>query len=168
VNFDGIGRWLGRRKFREAVWLFPPAFLLHVLEEAPQFTAWVRHYASAQFTPQDFLRNNGLGVLLGIVLTALVSRWPNRGVVTLYFAAILTQDCVFNALFHIATTALYGAYSPGLITSLVVRPPLYAYLSRLAWRERLLTAPAAALSFTAAGLIHAAVVAQQVYFVRVF
>jgi uncharacterized protein with HXXEE motif len=168
VNFEGLAGWLGRRKFSEAVWLFPAAFLLHVAEEAPQFTAWVRRYASPQFTTRDFLRNNGLGLLLGIALTAVVSRWPNRGVVGLYFAAILTQDCVFNALFHVGTTALYGAYSPGLITSLVVRPPLYVYLSSLAWRERLLGVPAAALSFTAAGLIHAVVVAQQVYFVRVF
>ena len=55
MNFDGIARWLGRRTFREAVWLFPPAFLLHVAEEAPQFTAWVRRYASPQFGPHDFL-----------------------------------------------------------------------------------------------------------------
>jgi uncharacterized protein with HXXEE motif len=168
VNFDGLATWLRRRTFREAVWLFPLGFLLHVLEEAPQFTAWVRRYASPQFAPRDFLRNNGLGLVLGIVLTAVVSRWPNRGMVALYFAAILTQDCVFNALFHVATTALYGAYSPGLITSLVVRPPLYVYLSRLAWRERLLAAPAAIVSFAAAALIHAMVVAQQVYLVRLF
>jgi hypothetical protein len=164
VNFEGLAGWLRGRTFREAVWLFPPAFLLHVAEEAPQFTSWVRRYASPRFTAQDFLRNNGLGLLLGVGLTAVVSRWPNRWTAGLYFAAILTQDCVFNALFHIGTTALYGAYSPGLITSLVIRPPLYVYLSRLAWRERLIASPAAAISFAAAGLFHAAVVARQVYF----
>jgi hypothetical protein len=40
--------------FRQAVWLFCPAFMLHVLEEWPRFTGWARLHASPRFTQRDY------------------------------------------------------------------------------------------------------------------
>ena len=31
---------LSRVTFRDVIWLFPPAFTLHVLKEWPRFTRW--------------------------------------------------------------------------------------------------------------------------------
>ena len=40
--------------FSKAVWLFCPAFVLHVMEEWPRFTGWARLHASVQFTQSDY------------------------------------------------------------------------------------------------------------------
>lgn len=55
MNFDSIIRSLASLRFRQAVWLFPVAYVLHVLEELLQFTNWARHYAAASFTLRDYL-----------------------------------------------------------------------------------------------------------------
>jgi hypothetical protein len=56
MNFDLIAQWIAGLTFREAIWLFPFAFTLHVLEEVRQFTAWANRYASPQFTFQRICR----------------------------------------------------------------------------------------------------------------
>ncbi len=38
MNFDHLGVHLRSLNFRQMVWLFPIAYVLHVLEELPQFT----------------------------------------------------------------------------------------------------------------------------------
>ena len=165
MNFEAIAQFLSRLTFSQAVWLFPPVFALHVLEEAPQFTAWVNRYASKSFTQGDFIRNNALGIVSGVLLCALVSLFPNRLTIFLFFALGLTQS-VFNTLFHVGTTAAYGAYSPGVITSLTFYPPLFYYLSRLAYHEGLLTNLTGALALVIGGALHARVVIGQVYSAR--
>ena len=99
--------------FAAAVWLFPVAFAAHVLEEAPGFTAWARRHGSSRYTEADFIRNNALGLAMTIVGTTVVSRSPSRPAVFSYFAIVLTQQAVFNTLFHSGTTVAYREYSPG-------------------------------------------------------
>jgi len=50
MSFDEISKFLSDLRSYQTVWLFPLAFALHVLEEAPKFTAWVYKYASEKFT----------------------------------------------------------------------------------------------------------------------
>ena len=40
MNFDRISHLLSDLVFRQAIWLFPFAFSLHVLEEWRQFAPW--------------------------------------------------------------------------------------------------------------------------------
>ena len=40
MNFDRISHLLSDLAFRQAIWLFPCAFSLHVLEEWRQFAPW--------------------------------------------------------------------------------------------------------------------------------
>ena len=40
MSFDLRAESLWRLSFHEAVWFFPLAFVLHVCEEWPSFTAW--------------------------------------------------------------------------------------------------------------------------------
>lgn len=119
MNFELLRELLEELHFRQAVWLLLPAFTLHVLEEAPQFTAWVNRHASPRFTRTDFLRNNGLGMALNLLLCSAVAVFPHLAVVFVFFALGVWQ-AGFNILFHVATTAAYGVYSPGLLLGGVI------------------------------------------------
>src|SRR5688500_15413543 len=91
--------WLGRVSplprplaLRQATWLLPAAFALHVLEEAPGFTTWVNRYASDRYTVDDFVRNNGLGLVMTVGATFLVARVRSRAVFFAFYAVVLTQQ----------------------------------------------------------------------------
>jgi len=59
---------------RATLWAFPPAFALHVADEAPGFTRWARRHASPEYTRADFARINGAGFGLALATTALARR----------------------------------------------------------------------------------------------
>lgn len=127
---------LGALPFHQAVWLFPFATALHFLEEAPHFADWASKYTLPIYNHQRWRRIHGLGMVLAIAFCALASIFPNRYVVFLFFALCLSES-VLNSLFHVGATAFSGVYCPGLITALLVYPPLYWYLSQLAYRDGL-------------------------------
>jgi hypothetical protein len=138
-----------------------------VLEEAPQFTAGLKRSASPRFSQADFVRNNGLGMALTVRLCSAASLFPNRGIVVAFFIFGAWQSA-FNAVFHAATTAAYGVYSPGLITSLILYPALLFYPSRLAYHENLLAGASGLVAMLVGGTVHTYVVAVQVYRVSPF
>lgn len=150
-------------RFRRAVWLFPVAFAAHVAEEAPGFAAWVTRHGSSRYTQADFVRINALGMAMTLAGTALVARTRSRPAVFGYFALVLTQQALFNTLFHAGTTVAYREYSPGLFTAVGGCLPLWWRLSRLARREGLLTRSGAAAAGTIGGAVHAGAVLQTVY-----
>jgi hypothetical protein len=150
-------------RFRRAVWLFPVAFAAHVAEEAPGFTAWARRHGSSRYTQADFIRNNALGLAMTIVGTRLVSRTPSRPAAFSYFAIVLTQQALFNTLYHSGTTVAYREYSPGLLTAVAGFLPLWWHLTRLARREDLLSRPGSIWAAGIGGAVHATAVVQQVY-----
>jgi hypothetical protein len=78
----------------------------------------------------------------------------------------VTQQAVFNALFHSVTTVTFREYSPGLITS-VLTVPLWRRLTRTAITEGRLSRRDVAGCRLVAGIVHAGVVARQVFFVGV-
>jgi hypothetical protein len=150
-------------RFRRAVWLFPVAFAAHVAEEAPGFTAWARRHASSRYTQRDFVRNNALGLAMTLAGTAVVSRSRARPVVFSFFAIVLTQQALFNTLFHAGTTVAYREYSPGLMTAMLGFLPLWWHLSVLARREELISGSGARWAAAVGGAVHAGAVVQQVY-----
>jgi hypothetical protein len=60
-------------------------------------------------------------------------------------------------------TAAFGVYCPGLLTALTLYPPLFYVVTRLAFRQGLLTNGTAIISFALAGLVHAADVSHNVF-----
>jgi hypothetical protein len=138
MDINRLAESLGALPFRQAVWLFPFATALHFLEEAPHFADWASKYALPGYTRQRWRRIDGLGIVFAIAFCALASIFPNRYVVFLFFALCLSES-VLNGLFHVGATAFSGVYCPGLITALVLYPPLFWYLSQIAYRESLLT-----------------------------
>ncbi|HEU5235657.1 MAG TPA: HXXEE domain-containing protein [Pyrinomonadaceae bacterium] len=160
---DRIVGWLASLNFRQAVWLFPIAYTLHVLEELPQFTNWARRYASAGFTMRDYLAIHLSGIVVAFIASLVIRWFPNRAVIFVFFTLIFTPAVCFNILFHAGATAAFGAYCPGLLTALTLYPPLFYVISRRAFREGLLTNRVAVVSFALAGLFHAADVSHNVF-----
>lgn len=153
-------------RFRRAASLLPAAFAVHVVEEAPGFTDWVNRYASERYASDDFVRNNALGLLLTTGATLVVTRTSNRTVFFVFYSAILTQQALWNTVFHIGSTAGFSAYSPGLVTSVLLFVPVWWKLTRLALNEGLISRRGVAVATLIGGLIHGAVVARQVFFVE--
>ena len=148
--------------------MFLGAFALHVLEEAPGFTAWARRHASERYTQRDFLRNNALGLgITGAATYVLARSSRRRGVFLVYYSTIFTQQALFNTVFHTGTTIAWREYSPGIITSLTLFLPLWWRLTRQALDDGLLTRRGAVLASAVGGTIHAGAVAQQVFFIGV-
>src|SRR5262249_12697492 len=129
---------LSKVTFREAIWLFPPAFMLHVLEEWPRFTNWAARYASPLFTQQDYDTIHIVGIVGSFLFTVFVWTFPNRAVVFVFFAFIFAPSLFFNTLFHAGATVVTREYCPGVITALTLYLPIFFFVSRLAWREGLL------------------------------
>ena len=151
--------------FRRTAWTFPAAYLVHVAVEAPGFTAWARRNASERYTQTDFVRNNALGFVSTIAATVAITRSKERRALGLaYYSLVVTQQAVFNALFHVGTTLAYREYSPGVVTS-VLTVPLWWRLTRAALTEHRLSQGDVIACTLVAGIVHAAVVARQVYLV---
>ena len=163
MNFEQISRRLGSMTFRQAVWLFPLAYVLHVLEELPQFTNWARINASSSYTLKDYFVVHLSGIVVAVLAPVVIRLFQNRVVVFLFFTFVFTPAVFFNILFHTGSTVIFGMYAPGLLTALTVYPPLFYFLSRLAFREGYLTNRAALVSFLLAGAFHAADVAHNVF-----
>lgn len=109
--------------FRRAVWLAPLAYCVHIAEEAPQFAQWVSAHFAPRFTMLRFALNNAFAMVVLVSLTALVSRAPTRTTAFLFFVWVYFQ-ILWNALFHAGSTAWFGAYSPGLMTAVVLYVPV--------------------------------------------
>jgi hypothetical protein len=152
--------------FRRLAWAFPAAYALHAAEEAPGFVAWAKRNASARYTARDFARINSLGFFSTVAATSAVTRADRRSVNLAYYTLVVTQQAVSNAIFHSATTVTYREYSPGLITS-ILTVPLWYRLTRAAIAEGRLGRRDVAACFLVASIVHAGVVARQVFFVGV-
>lgn len=163
LDVDLIYERISSMTFRQSVWLFPLAYVLHVLEELPQFTNWARRYAAPGFTMRDYLTIHLIGIIVALLAPLVMWFFPNRTVIFLFFTIIFTPAVCFNILFHAGATAAFGVYCPGLITALMLYPPLFVLISRRAINERLLTSKAALISFVIAGLFHGADVSRNVF-----
>jgi hypothetical protein len=152
--------------FRKIAGSFPLIFAAHVAEEAPGFTAWARRHASERYTQRDFVRNNALGLVGAAAATALVRRHGSRSLLLAYYTLVVTQQALFNAAFHSVTTVAFREYSPGLTTSLLT-VPMWRALTQAAVAEGRLSRRDVAACTTLAGLVHATVVARQVFFIGV-
>jgi hypothetical protein len=163
MNVEVIAQFLGSLSFRQAVWFFPLAFTLHVLEEVAQFTNWAQRHAAPGFTLREYLALHLAGIAAAFGAALGLCFFPGRIVVFIFFTFIFTPGVFYNILFHTGATAYFGAYCPGLITALTIYPPLFVWLSRLAFSEGLLSNRLGWISFALAGVVHAADVSRNVF-----
>ena len=163
MTFDPKTKCASRLGFRQLVWLFPLAYVLHVLEELPRFTAWAIRYANPGFTMRDYLSIHLAGIAVAVAAPWAIKYFSNRLVIFAFFTFVFTPAAFFNIVFHVGATVVFGAYCPGLITALTVYPLVLFLVSRSALRERLLPMSFAVVSFAISGLFHLADVTHNVF-----
>jgi len=127
--------------FSRLLWLFPAAFLLHVLEESTVFSNWVTNVLGGTISIQAFYLNNAIFFAILTGLCAIASRQQAVWSTFLLFFWVSGQQ-FWNFIFHIYTQFQFNAYSPGYFTAILLYWPVYAYLSYLCLRERFLPWPA--------------------------
>jgi Protein of unknown function with HXXEE motif len=149
--------------FARTTWLLPAALAVHVAEEAPGFAAWAQRNAGANYTQRDFVRINAAGLALTAASTWLVRRTRRRAPFLAWHTTVLSQQALWNPVFHAGTTIAYREYSPGVVTALALFPATWLALTVAAVRDGRTSPRAAALSAVAAAPVHAAAVARQVY-----
>jgi uncharacterized protein with HXXEE motif len=161
-----LSAFLNAVAFRGAVWLCPVAFTLHVIEEAPRFTPWVNRYINGGFTQRDYYRVHIGGIVTNVVIAGLLTLFPWPWLVFLCFAFALAPAFLCNIFFHAGASAVYRSYSPGLVTTLTIYPPLFFALTRSALHEGLLSPSMLVIAIAIAAVFHALEVAHNTFGVR--
>lgn len=141
-------------RFERLLWLMPAAYAAHILEEyCFGFTGWVNGTLHGQFTVPLFLVNNGLfmAILLGVCLWASCS---TGGLAAFLFLCWSSANLFWNFIFHLATTAIFDRYSPGLVTAVLLYYPITVAVAWAAWKSGRLAPGSIAGAFAAgAGLM---------------
>ena len=123
----GTGEW--------TLWLIVGAIGVHIIEEhALNFTGWAARTLHTPLTSEDFHLTNS-GVILYSIACAVVG-WRVPAI------ALSSAALVFlNALgFHLLSSLLLRAYSPGTVTSVALFVPAAVVAYRAAARDGVLTA----------------------------
>lgn len=125
--------------FSRLIWLFPVAFLFHIIEESHGFTDWVTNVLQGQMDVRIFYVNNAAFMAVLLTLCFIANRQQAVWSTFLLFFWVSAQE-FWNFMFHIYTQVQFNAYSPGYFTAILLYLPTYFYLSYLCLRERFLSA----------------------------
>ena len=112
-----------RWHYRDAglVWLFVPAYALHVAEEwFGGFPDWVAPVVGSPLPPAAFLGVNAVAMTLLVVGIAAAIRSERSGWVAVAAATV----AIANTIAHLGGAMLTGSYSPGLVSAVVLYVPL--------------------------------------------
>jgi len=151
------------KSLRAAVWLLPLAFVIHDGEEILTMPRWIAEHrplleriahtgAPARRVVDNLPTTTAqvavaVAVELAVLLfaTVLFSRGPRPGAALYFYAAALG---VFTAhsLTHLGQTLLLGAYTPGVVTAVLIVPAAGVYLYKHLFEAGLLTRRSAWLS----------------------
>jgi hypothetical protein len=103
-------------------WLFPLTYLIHIAEEfygGEGYPAYLKRLRGVEMSSTKFLLGQAIGLAL-IVLGILIARrlsFPRQLLV------ILGTVVLFNGLSHLATSAYYREYGPGLASGVLIWIP---------------------------------------------
>lgn len=108
-------------------WLPSATFILHTLEELPDFPAWV----SAHFGAMGVLEFAAIHIplILFVIWTSWRAQDPTRSSGWRFMAYALQWQFAFNALFHLGAAALFRDYSPGMVTAATVAIPATVFMT---------------------------------------
>ena len=90
------------------LWLFPPAYAVHVLEQL--------------VAGDGFLLVNAVGMVLLVAAVRRTCRDEHAG----WMAIAIATLAAVNGMAHVSATLVSGRYSPGLISGVVLYIPLAA------------------------------------------
>ena len=92
----------------------------------------------------------------------MVSFYPYRPLVFLFFALCFLESGL-NVVFHLGATLYFRAYSPGVLTAIVLYPPLL-WATRTALSEELLSVASLGIALAVTTMLHSLDVAKNVFF----
>ncbi|MFZ1301371.1 MAG: HXXEE domain-containing protein [Candidatus Microsaccharimonas sp.] len=152
------GTALGDRLRGNEILLVPVLYyVLHILEELPSFAVWAsRHFAEKSELVFAVFEILTLAFVLLVSYRAMLAR-AHGGWVILAVAAQVQFG--LNALFHLATAAMFGEYSPGMVTAGALGLPITVFFLVEIVRERRLTRRELVVAFTIGFLIATGAVA---------
>lgn len=112
-------------------------FVIHTVEEIPDFAAWV----STHFAPLSTYKftTTHIPLMLLVLLASWKAARPNASTSWVVLAVAFQWQFAVNALFHLGTTIGFGDYSPGLVTASVVALPVTTAFFVKIIRERVLS-----------------------------
>ena len=90
MNVEAVPQFFRSRSYRQAIWLAPVAYAVHILEEIHQFPAWVNTNFAQGFTTAQFAKNNLIVMSVLIALSLLVTFHPATLDSSASFAAVET------------------------------------------------------------------------------
>ncbi len=134
--------FLNSMPFDLLLWLVPCLFMLHNIEEVPFMEQWSKKLP-VKIHPVESTRQFAIAVtfltLGGFLLTYLgVEKIRPPGGYLLVLGIQMTL--AFNAFIpHLLSAIRFRAYSPGLVTALLIITPFSIYLFNRAFAEGLLT-----------------------------
>lgn len=148
------------RRVERWIWAAPVVFLLHDSEELATIVPWLQvHRAQLPaivqpitvVTTQQFALAVSLlfvGVLLAATHGALRARHGSRSIPFLLIAGAL----IGNGVTHVMQAVFFGAYTPGLVTAVLLVLP-YGFLLGRALEASMLASPRAWFALIALGAI---------------
>jgi hypothetical protein len=152
------------------VWLLPAAFIVHDGEEILTMSAWLANHQAAlermaatgpaaRIAIQNLATTTpqiAAAVLFEFALlaaaTAALSMRTRRGAALYLYAAMLGGFTV-HALTHAGQSLILGGYTPGVMSAVMVIPPVSAYVYRRLFDAALLTGRQAALCAVAGTML---------------
>ena len=120
--------------------LFPAAFLLHFLEEAPGFVSWVDETLGGTASGPGFVASNAVFMLVLLALCAWSARSRTAVATTALFVWVGAQQ-YGNFVFHLHAQVAFARYSPGVLSASLLYAPLYVLAGYVAVRDGHVRAP---------------------------
>ena len=110
------------------VMISPLVFVVHVLEEAPEFVSWFNSLVEPDISQQSFVGVNITAFIITTVV-AVAAATTKRLPALLTALAWLSFLMFANAILHIVGTIVHG-YSPGAVTAAALYLPYFAWIFR--------------------------------------
>ena len=108
-------------------WLPSMTFILHTLEELPDFPIWV----SKHFSQMSVVEFSVIHIpLIWLVFWVSYRAAATNSTSAWRFLAYAAQwQFAFNATFHLGASAAFGDYSPGMVTGATVALPATLFMT---------------------------------------
>jgi Protein of unknown function with HXXEE motif len=113
--------------FKMLFWLPSLTFILHTLEELPEFPIWVsKHFSSMSVVEFSVIHIPLIWFVIWVsyraTATSSMPAWR-------FWACAAQWQFAFNAIFHLGSSAAFSDYSPGMVTAATVALPATIFMT---------------------------------------
>jgi hypothetical protein len=128
-----------RLSFRKVIWILPIAWAFHEMEEWNIISWYQRHFVNPpQMTPWSVLTLLAFSALLGFVWTFIAALFRNSRITAGVLLLFFVPAALMNAAQHISWAVMFLAYSPGVLSSILLIIPSVIYVTWRVLKEKLL------------------------------